>query len=101
MGTNSRKSKAVKPRPAPKVVHTTFADASARNPKGYTVAFQKTPDAPLFYLKTAEANPAGGGLIWMFVADVYEAGLWDLDDFRKLLERVREDIPHAVGVAVV
>jgi hypothetical protein len=98
-GTSRGKKKAPKQGPDVKVSHCTLAEAEARNPGGYTVAFQDAPDAPFLFLKTGEL--VEGRWFWRFVKDVDDAGLWDLKDCAKLLLRVRDDIPHAVAVAVV
>lgn len=97
--SRGKKSKAPRPKPAAKISHCTLAEAEARSPEGYTVAFQDAPGAPFLFLKTAEMREER--LFWEFVADVNDAGLWSLEDCAKVLLRVREDIPHAVAVAVV
>lgn len=99
--SRGKKSKPRTTKLTPQIVHCTLLEAAARNPEGYTVGFQKTPDSPMLFLQTAEVNQEWGGLIWTFVPSIDDAGLWDLEGCARILLRIRDDIPQAVAVAVV
>jgi hypothetical protein len=98
-GKSLGKKKAPNPRPFFEISYCTLSEALAENPEGYTVAFQKTEGDLFLFLKTAEL--VGDRFVWRFVDNVNDAGLWDLEDCIKVLVWVREEIPHAVAVAVV